>query len=264
MKKDRRLRPVILMVLPRLIPPLLPSGNLCAGTRCELRDGREPSPGPRSTAEAKVTRGLGGENRIVCDECTPYTIPAPHAHTHTHTHTQTCFGYWLVCHCIAVSSVLWSSLASLSLSLSGTLSAFCWSNILSKLPATSYYFTIKIFSFFFKESFFVKGRQWMIWEPPAVLLCFTREIGVQSLPASDMNYSEGATELIRQFNDHRFTISGPKVGRRKKKSHHRREVVIMIIPTLGQTCALIHEDTANQKTRLSLCCCILIIAVSAE
>ena len=57
----------------------------------------------------------------------------------------------------------------------------------------------------------------MIWEPPAVLLCFTREIGVQSLPASDMNYSEGATELIRQFNDHRFTISGPKVGRREKK-----------------------------------------------
>jgi hypothetical protein len=56
----------------------------------------------------------------------------------------------------------------------------------------------------------------MIRQPPAVLLCFTREIGVQSLPASDMNNSEEATELIRQFNDHRFTISGPKRWDRRR------------------------------------------------
>ena len=112
MKKDRRLRPVILMVLPRLIPP-----SFLLAT-CALRDGREPSPGPRSTAEAKGTRGLGGENRIVCDECTPYTIPAPHAHTHTHTHTHPNLLRLLAglpLHCCIFRSVV---IARLSLSLS--------------------------------------------------------------------------------------------------------------------------------------------------
>ena len=155
MKKDRRLRPVILMVLPRLIPPLLPSGNLCAGTRCELRDGREPSPGPRSTAKAKGTRGLGGENRIVCDECTPYTIPAPHAHTHTHTHTPkpaSAIG-WFATALLYLPFCGHRSPLSLSLSFGDTLGL-----LLEQYPlqTTSHFllFHNKNIFFFFKESFF--------------------------------------------------------------------------------------------------------------